>query len=321
VKLETVQSAVALGCVMRCVMGCVLSLAPPLRAATPAIGTAVTQGSFRVDDSTVAGNATLFEGATIETRQSSSSLDLASGPRLLLGADSKGRIFGDRLVLERGSGEMHDAAGFRIETRGLTVRTETGRSAARIVLAGSTRVQVAALAGGLRVLNSHGLLVAELNPGAALEFEPQLAGNASAEQEKFTGCLRAGGGHYLLTDEITNVTVELAGSGLDKENGNHMQVTGVMDPTGAPVSGATQYVRVSTLKRLGRGCPADKAAAAGAGGNPNSPGNSSGAGAGKAAGLSVTALAIIGGVAAAAIVGGLAAGSAFSGSSAAPLSR
>jgi hypothetical protein len=307
VKLETVQSVV-------CVMVCV-NLAPLLLATTPAIGTAVTQGGFRVDDSTVAGNATLLEGATIETRQSSSSLDLASGPRLLLGADSKGRIFGDRLVLERGWSEMRNASGYRIDARGLTVRTETGLGAARILLAGSTRVQVAALAGGLRVLNSHGLLLAELNPGAALEFEPQLAGDATGEQEKLTGCLRASSGHYLLTDEITSVTVELAGSGLDKENGNRVQVTGVMDPAGAPVSGATQYVRASSVKRVGRGCPANQAAAAGAVGNPSGPGKSGGGG------LSATSIAIIGGVVAAAIVGGLAAGSAFSGAGASSLSR
>lgn len=81
-----------------------------------------------------------------------------------------------------------------------------------------------------------------------------------------------------MTDEITNVTVELAGAGLDKEKGNHVQITGTMDPTEAPVSGATQYVRVSGVKRLGRGCPANKSAAAGTGGAPsnNSGGNTGG---------------------------------------------
>jgi hypothetical protein len=156
VKLETVPKLVALVGVVACAIN--LAAARP-----PAIGTAIVTGSFRtgsfrVDGATVAGNATLFDAATIETHQVSSSLDLASGPHLLLGTDSKGQIFGDRLVLEHGSIEMHNAAGFRVEARGLTVRTENGRGAVRILLAGNTRVQVAALVGAVRVLNSHGLL-------------------------------------------------------------------------------------------------------------------------------------------------------------------
>ena len=261
----------------------------------------------------------------------------------------------NRLVslLERGAGEMHGAAGFRVEARGLTVRSETGRGAARIRLTGATRVQVAAIEGGLRVLNPRGVLVAELDAGSALEFEPQLPGGPAGEQEKLTGCLRSSSGHYLLTDEVTNVTVEVAGSGLDKEHGNRVQVTGLMDPAGTPVSGATQYVRVSSIKRIGRGCPANRPAAAGAGGTASSkspggavpnngaggavPGNGAGgaapnkgggnpsaggaggagagAGGASAGGIAATTLAIIGGVAAAVVVGGLAATGTFSSAS------
>lgn len=322
VRLETVQSVLAAFTAAIVGLWAIVGLgsgvtitAVPAAGAAPAIGTAAAKGSFRVDDATVTGNATLFEGVEIETRQVTSSLDLASGPRLVLGTDSRGRIFGDRLILERGSGEMRDAAGFQVEARGLTIRTETGHSAARIQLTGAKGVQVAALAGGARVLNSRGLLVAELNPGMALAFEPQ-GGGASSEPEKFTGCLRASNGHFLITDDLTNVTVELAGPGVERESGNQVQVTGIMDPTGAPVSGATQYVRVNGLKRLARGCPANKAAAAGAGGAKGSSGKAAG-------GLSATTLAVIGGVAAAAATaGGLAAAGTFSsGSSNAPVSR
>ncbi len=355
-RLETVQSVVAFGCVMN--LGLALLGAPPV------IGTAAAQGSFRVDDATVAGNATLFEGATVETRQSSSSLDLASGPRVLLGADSKGRIFGDRMILERGSGEMRHSAGFRIEALGLTVRAE---AAARIRLTsatptGAARVQVAALDGGLRVLNSRGLLIAALNPGTALEFEPQSssgsqsAAGSSAEFERLSGCLRASNGHFLMTDEVTNVTVEVAGAGLDKENANRVQVTGLMDPAKAPVSGASQFLRVTGVRRLAKGCPANTAAAAGppaaqaaprgkagnngpgdsaggntgsaggtgkAGGNGGAGGNGSpggSSGGGLSGGLSGTLIAVVGGVAAAAVIGGLAATGSFSSGSSAPSS-
>ncbi len=254
-KLETVQAVVALLCS--------LFLPIPARAVPPSIGTADAKGSFRVDDATVAGNATLFEGATVETHQSSSTLDLASGARLSLAPESKGRIFSDRLILERGSGQMEKAVGFRMEARGLTVRMENGAGSARVALAGSARVQVAALAGSVRVLNSQGLVVAAIHSGNALEFAFQVSGAPT----KLSGCLRTVSGHYLVTDEVTNVTVEVAGPGLGKEGGNRVQITGAMDPAASPVSGATEYIRVNGVKRLSRGCAAtDKAAAAGAGG-------------------------------------------------------
>jgi hypothetical protein len=317
-KLETVQAVVALASALNLVLALNLGLAAG--ATPPVIGTAAAKGSFRVDDATVAGNATLFEGAVVETQQSGSALDLSSGPRLSLGTESKGRVFSDRLILERGSGQMEKAVGFRMEARGLTVRMENGAGSARVALAGAARVQVAALAGSVRVLSAQGLLVAAIRPGNALEFAFQAAG----EPWKLTGCLRSIPGHYLVTDEVTSVTVEVAGSGLEKESGNRVQVTGAADPSATPASGATQYLRVSRLKRLSRGCAAtDKAAAAGAGGNAG--GSTGGAGkagsAGKIAGLSVATVAVIGGVAAAAVIGGLAASGTLSGSGAASVSR
>jgi hypothetical protein len=313
-KLETVQAVMALWCALS--LG--LAGAAPAEAApagtTPAIGTAQAKGSFRVDDATVAGNATLFEGTTVETHQSALTLDLSSGARLWLDAGSKGPLFSDRLILEDGSGQMKQAAGFRIDARGLTVRMDNGAGSVRVALPhagqpGNARIQVAALAGSVRVLNSQGLIVAAIHAGNTLEFAFQ----ASSAPSKLSGCLRTVSGHYLVTDEVTNVTVEVAGTGLDKEGGNRVQITGVMDPAASPVSAATQYIRVSGVKRLSRGCVAtDRAAAAGAGG-----GNAGGAAgpAAKAGGIgaiSVATIAIIGGVSAAAIIGGLAASGSLS---------
>ena len=308
-KLPTVLSGF-LACAAVLSLG-TLAVPKGAPAAPPSIGMALAKGSFRVDGATVASTATLFEGTTVETRAFSSSLDLASGPRLSLALDSRGKIFGDHLVLEKGSTEMNDAPGFRVEARGLTIRPETGRSAGRIALAGAAAVEVAALSGSLRVLNSQGLLVASVEPGVALSFLPQ----AAAEPEKLTGCLRTVPGHFLLTDEITSVTVELSGPGLDREGGNRIEVTGAMDPTGAPVSGASQFIRVSQIKRLGKGCPGNKAAAAGVGGAAK-------AGGGGIGGLSAGAtVAVIGGVAAAAVVGGLAGAGTFSQGKVSPVSR
>jgi hypothetical protein len=159
-------------------------------------------------------------------------------------------------------------------------------------------VELAALSGSFRVLNSRGVLVANVGAGHALALEPQ----ATDTTTKLTGTLHHVGAHFLLTDETTNVTVELAGAGLAKEVGNRVEITGQTDPTATPVTDASQFVRVSSVKHLGKGAPADSgAAAAGTGGA---------AGAGTTGGgikMSATTIAIIGGVAAAATLGGLAA--------------
>jgi hypothetical protein len=107
--------------------------------------------------------------------------------------------------------------------------------------------------------------------------------------------------HYLLTDETTNVIAELNGPGLDREKGNRVEVTGGMDATATPISDASQFIRVTGVKRLSKGCPTASGAAAAAGSGGSTGKTSHG-------GLSTTTVvAIIGGVAAAALVGGLAA--------------
>jgi hypothetical protein len=288
VKLKTIESAVA------AMMSLVLTLAA---GTAPVIGTVVARGVFRLDNATVNGNATLFEGATIETKNAASRMELSSGAKVSLGIDSKAKFYGDRMILEKGQGQLEKASGFRLEAQGLTIQPETGNASVRVALAGGTRVELAALSGSFRVLNARGLLVANVGAGRSLALEPQTAEAAT----KLTGTLRQVGGRYLLTDETTNVTVELAGASLAKEVGNRIAVVGVMDPTATPMTDASQFIRVSSVTRLGKGTRDSGAAAAGTGG----------AGGGTAAGtgiaLSATTIAVIGGVAAAATLGGLAA--------------
>ena len=287
-----------------------MSLVMLASGAVPVIGTVVANGSFRVDHATVTGNATLFEGATIETNTAPSRMEISSGAKISLGTESKARFYGDHMILEKGEGRIEKAQGFRFEARGLTIQPETGNSSARVALTGGARIELAALTGSFRVLNSRGLLVANVPSGHALELEPQGPDTAS----KVTGTLRQVGGHYLLTDETTNVTVELAGAGLSKEVGNRVEVTGQLDPTATPVTDASQFVRVSAVKHLGKGASGSSgAAAAGKGG--------SGAPRGGYPSLSVTTIAIIGGVAAAATLGGLAAAGKLPGQGSSPVSR
>ena len=243
-KLRMVQSVVAT------LVSLNLSI---VMAAPPSIGVAVTRGSFRVDDSSVSGNATLVEGTTVETQRTASSLQLTSGAHIALSSDSKGRVYGDHILLEKGGGEMEHLVGYRVEARGLTLQSQTGLAKAQVALAGAHMVQVAALTGSFRVLNAQGMLVANLTPGSALEFDPQAA--SQGEPWKLTGCLRSAAGHFTLTDDTTAVTVEATGAGLDRESGNRIEILGAMDPAATPVSGASQLIRVSQVKHIARVAP------------------------------------------------------------------
>ncbi|HTB15136.1 MAG TPA: hypothetical protein VK752_26375 [Bryobacteraceae bacterium] len=298
-KLQTVESALA--AMMSLVMLC--------SGAAPVIGTVVAKGAFRLDNATVTGNATLFEGATIETGNAASRVELSSGARISLATDSKARFFGDHMILEKGEGRLEKAEGFRFEARGLTIQPETGNAAARVAIEGVARVELAATSGSFRVLNSRGVLVANLGSGHALELEPQAKETAT----KLTGTLHKTGQHYLLTDETTNVTVELAGPGLAKEAGSRVEVTGQLDPTATPVTDASQFVRVSAIQHLGKGAAGNSgAAAAGKGGA---------VGAAHGVAFSATTIAIVAGVAAAATLGGLAAAGKLPGQGSSSVSR
>ncbi len=280
-KFRTPQSILAMA------MSLHLGLAS---AATPAIGTILTKGSFRLDSATVSGNATLFEGAMLETATASSSIQLNSGARVSLAADSRGRLFGDRLVLEKGATNLENSTGFHLVALGLSIRPDRAASTGSVVFDSPLRVRVSANSGSFRVLNTSGQLVANLAAGSALAFEPQ---TGPSNILRVTGEVRAKSGHYILTDEVTKVIFEVVGVTLDKEIGKRIEVTGTTDPTATPISPATQLVRVHEIRRVAGAV----AAAAGTGGAPASGGG----------GMAVTTVAIVGGVAAAAVVGGFAA--------------
>ena len=284
--MQVMVSLIFAGCLTLC------------QADPAAIGTVVAAGNFQLDDAKVSGNATLFDGTTIQTGAAPSEVRLNNGARMSLAAGARGRVYQDRLLPERGESRIQAGGGYLVQARSLRILSEGASSSGRIALAGRSKVRVAALEGALRVTNSEGILVARVRPGAPIEFEPQAAG--AAAPSRLSGCLAMTAGKYLLTDETTNVTAELKGSGLQTQVGNWVEIVGTMDPSAKPAVGASQSIKVTSVKRLAKGCSAASkakaAAAAGVGG----------AAAGTGIGVGAT-VAIVGGVAAAATVGGLAA--------------
>ena len=289
----------------RFVLTCVfaLNLALSQASAAPAvIGTVTASGAFRLNGDTVRSNGTLTEGAVLETASDDSAVRLAGGARLFFGSDSRGKLFRDRIVLEKGETRLENGIGFHLEALGLTIRPDGETSTGRIGLLGSQGVRVAALTGSFRVLNERGGLVAKVAAGSALDFEP--LGPARATATRLTGILTQRNGHFLLTDQVTHVTVEVTGQGLPAHVGRVVQVNGTLNATATPVTGASQVIATSFVQTI--------AAAGGTGGG------AAAAGAGGAAtgeGIGITTLAVIGGVAATATLGGLAASGALPGAS------
>jgi len=282
----SLQSLIALNLVAQLVFG---------MAAGPAVGLATAPGSFSIDHSRVAGNATLFEGSIVETWNTASELQLSTGARMQLAAESRGIIYRDRLVLEKGENQGNHP----VEALSLRIRLADAGSTARVSLSGRNLVQVAALNGAVKVANGNGVVLASLAAGSALSFEPQEAG--AAAPSTLTGCLESAGGKLMLTDETSSVRFELLGGGLDRYAGSRVLVTGTVNPGSEDMN----TVRVTSLRQLAKKCSTKSAAAAGAVAGGAATGGAAAGGA--AAGAAVATKAIIAGV----IVAGAAAGTAI----------
>jgi hypothetical protein len=260
-------------------------------AAPAAIGTATANGDFFLDRAAVKGNATVLDGTLLETATAPSLVRLDGGTRMRLGSASRARVFANRLVLEKGVGEVAAPKGLQLEAGTLRIVPEATGTSTRVSMTGPGTVTVAALAGNLRVTTAQGLLLARIETGSALEFQPQAAG-ASAPLS-LTGCVSKADGHYLLHAESANVTFDLRGEDLDRYSGHRVTVTATALTGQQPAGGASQAVQVTQIKSLGTGC--GSAAGAATTGTASTAGRASLGGGTKA---------IIAGVAVAAVAGG-----------------
>src|SRR5437763_6925142 len=144
-----------------------------LMAAGPAIGFAVANGSFAVDNSTISGNASVFDGSTLATDKAASKLQLNNGVRLQLGSESRVRVYTGHVVLEKGVGQLMASAAYPLEARTLQISSAEPNTIVRVRLDGANSVRVSTLTGAVRVKNAHGVLVASLEAGRAASFDPQ----------------------------------------------------------------------------------------------------------------------------------------------------
>jgi hypothetical protein len=228
-------------------------------AAEPAIGLAISVGDLFVNGSQVPGNVNLFEGNTLETAGTVSELRLRGGARMTLAADSRGKIYSDRLMLEKGLGELTGGPTYLIEVRGLRISPRESATTGRVALGESNRVAVAALAGVLKVSTSAGRTVAFVEPGRPLEFDSQ----TGADQAVFTmtGCLEKRGGQYVVRDLIAGVLEEVRGERLERYVGSVVEVSATELKNVKPVAGAEEVIQVVRIRRVSGKCAVPPAAA------------------------------------------------------------
>jgi hypothetical protein len=281
--------------------GCLLFLT----AVPPSIGVVRSDGDFQLDGSTVRGNATLFEGSTVQTDGAQSRIQLSGGAEIMLSPASRAQVYRDHTVLRQGAQSVKNGEKYVIEAATLRISPTGTHTLAEIVAKDGNRVSIAAREGSVDVWNGAGVLVATVRPGLALAFDTQAGGAPTAA--KMSGCLVTKGGKYLLTDSTTNVTVELRGPDAAKNAGHRVEITGRMIQGATPADGASQVIQVVTVDSVGAACGQLLRASRG-----QSPGGSGGT-AGGAAGLSTGAIvAIVAGVAVVGTVVGLAVAGTFS---------
>jgi hypothetical protein len=235
----------SLTCVVLTVWATDAAAGPPLNGLPmgTSIGVVSAAGAMLLNRSSVWGNATLFNGTLVETTEASGNLALTNGVRMQLGAKSRASVFENRAVLEKGSTQVSNRDGYLVEAQGLKI----AGARMRVALTGG-RVEVASLHGTTNVRGENAILLAAIPAGGALSF-------AFQQGVTRTGCLVYKSDHFLLQDDNTSEVLELSGTGLNTNVGNHVEVTGSIANTRPVVSPATLVMNVSgvTLKTAG-GC-------------------------------------------------------------------
>lgn len=222
------------------------------------IGVITARGHFAVEGSEIYGNSTLFDGAKIETRNTSSELTLSNGVKVQLAAGTAARIWSNRLELEHGTGQVTSNAAFtvvsgatRVEGARYLVQTDSKGEVA------AGKMEVAALRGTARVLNAKGGLIATVAAGKNMSFAMQ----QSVTRE---GCLVYKNNGFLLQSDEPMEVVQVTGNGLTENVGNRVIVSGPLTPTGASIAPATAVLNSTAITMRTRGGCLTSAASLGA---------------------------------------------------------
>ena len=200
---------------------------------TAYIGIATVVDFMRLDDAEVRANATIVEGALLQSALNPVQVTLTNGDRFELAPDSAGQVYHDRLLLKSGSAQLHTFSRYSIIADLLEVGVEGG-SILRVRYQRHT-VEISLVKGCAQVFRNNGLRLATVLPGSPRELVVQNSSASAAS--KLTGYVTRNRGRYYLTDSVSNLTAELRGASLDAASGKCVDANGSMVPNQiAPMS-------------------------------------------------------------------------------------
>lgn len=215
-----------------------------LSGATPTIGVAMSSGHFLLDHSRVAGNANLSEGSVIETEKARSDMSLTNGLKMRLGADSRGQVFSNRLVLQQGVGEV-TGSNYVVKAGRLVVTPVGPNATARVLFAAKNVMEVAAVGGAVLVTTAEGVALTTMPANTSLSFSEQ-AGASSPTS--LCGRLVRQNGKYLMNgtevkstdnlDQYVGRSISVSGNRLDDGTFRVLSGTEKRDSCGVPPAGA-----------------------------------------------------------------------------------
>jgi hypothetical protein len=180
-------------------------------AASPSIGTVTTRGDTRIDNYEVKGSGTLFDGSVIETDGSQADLRLANnGAVVTLYGSSRGTIYTDHFMLERGIIKLSSSHSFNVQADNLVV-VPAGDSSGIVTVEDNNSVAVEAEKGTLEVRNAAGTRVAQVHPGSPLAFawSGKLSSGITA-----TGAVPSRNNHHVLPIVDADVIPTVISAGL-----------------------------------------------------------------------------------------------------------
>jgi hypothetical protein len=163
------------------------------------------------------------------------------------------QVYREHSILESGVAIQQGIDKHAVVADGLRIAGVVTHAVALIRVNDAAHVEVAAQSGETDVWTPDGRLVARVEAGKVLSFALDQAQGIPATQVKLHGTLRQ---HFLLTDDQTQVTYQLQGSGLDSLIGSVVEVTGNVS---AAKAGSLPIVVVSHVAVVGVGSAAGAA--------------------------------------------------------------
>jgi len=142
-------------------------------AVTPSIGSVTARGEIRIDNQQVQGSGTVFDGSVVETGQSVNSgadLRLANKVEITLSRDSRGTLYSDHFILQRGTAQFGSTNSFRVQAKDVVVVPAEANSSGIVSIDPANSVTVSAKQGTFEIRNTSGASVAQVRPGLPLKF-------------------------------------------------------------------------------------------------------------------------------------------------------